>query len=289
MLTRRDESNSRPLPVRWLSAPHHISRLQPAARRIGLSRRMIDKNYADAIKSFEGFTARSVWDYAQASNGYGTKAKYLGEVIDKAEAEKRFKSEIAEAQALVERFAPHLDDGSKAALTSLTYNAGTAWMKSGLGQAVGAGDLDSAQKIFLTYNKAGGEVLPGLVKRRLAEVTWFGQSPIETEARLVATGEMSSPKNVASVTATTHMSVGSTAPKSFAALDDAQTELRKNDQRPSMLSEFLDRDASAGASQPPSALFAYSPSTVAILSLLELLGTFSVDPKSLERKPEDVA
>lgn len=134
---------------------------------------MIDVKYLDAIKGFEGFTPRAKWDYAQSSNGYGTKALYEGEVIDRAEAERRFKAEIKAAYDIVERFAPNLDDGSKAALTSLTYNAGTAWTKSGLGNAIRSGDIETAKTIFQQYNKAGGEVLAGLQSRRNAEMAWF--------------------------------------------------------------------------------------------------------------------
>lgn len=130
--------------------------------------------YLDAIRNFEGFTPKASWDYAQFSNGYGTRARFDGEVIDRAEAERRFKAEISQARAIVERAAPHIDEGTKAALTSLTYNAGTAWIGSGLGEAVRAGDLDSAREIFQKYNKAGGEVLPGLVRRRAAEAQWIG-------------------------------------------------------------------------------------------------------------------
>lgn len=130
--------------------------------------------YLDAIRNFEGFTPKASWDYAQFSNGYGTRAKFDGEVIDRVEAERRFKAEISEARAIVERAAPHIDEGTKAALTSLTYNAGTAWLGSGLGEAVKAGDLDSVRDIFVRYNKAGGEVLPGLVRRRTEEAQWIG-------------------------------------------------------------------------------------------------------------------
>ncbi len=96
-------------------------------------------------------------------------------MIDTAEADRRFSSEIKKAADLVDKFAPGLDEGSKAALTSLTYNAGTAWTQSGLGQAVSTGDLDKARSLFLQYNKAGGNVVDGLVQRRLQEVAWFGQ------------------------------------------------------------------------------------------------------------------
>jgi len=136
---------------------------------------MVDPSYLDAIKQFEGYSAEARWDYAQNTNGYGTRAKYAGEVIDKAEADRRFSGEIQKAADFVNKFAPGLDDGSKAALTSLTYNTGTAWTQSGLGQAVSSGDLDKAKSLFLQYNKAGGDVVDGLVQRRLQEVAWFGQ------------------------------------------------------------------------------------------------------------------
>lgn len=136
---------------------------------------MVASSYLDAIKQFEGYTAEARWDYAQNSNGYGTRARFAGEVIDKAEADRRFSSEVQKAAEFVDKFAPNLDEGSKAALTSLTYNAGTAWSKSGLGEAVASGDLDKARSLFLQYNKAGGNVVDGLVQRRLQEVAWFGQ------------------------------------------------------------------------------------------------------------------
>jgi hypothetical protein len=77
------------------------------------------------------------------------------------------------AAASVDQFAPNLPPGVRAALTSLTYNAGPGWQQSGLGQAVQSGDFDKAQQIFLQYNKAGGEVNPGLVARRQKEAAWF--------------------------------------------------------------------------------------------------------------------
>lgn len=130
--------------------------------------------YLDAIRNFEGFTPRATWDYAQHTNGYGTRARYAGEVISRTEAERRFQAEVSSARSIVEKAAPHVDEGTKAALTSLTYNAGTAWIDSGLGDAVRRGDLDAARDIFQKYNKAGGEVLPGLVNRRTQEAMWIG-------------------------------------------------------------------------------------------------------------------
>ena len=139
---------------------------------------MLAVSYLDTIKRFEGFATQAKWDYAQFTNGYGTKAAHPGEQISREEADRRFKKEISEAALLVDRFAPNLDSGTRAALTSLTFNAGTKWMSAGLGEAIKSGNLEEGRKIFLQYNKAGGDVLPGLARRRLEEATWFGNAQI---------------------------------------------------------------------------------------------------------------
>jgi len=134
----------------------------------------MNQSYLAAIKSFEGFTPQAKWDYAQHSNGYGTKALYPGEAITAEEAEKRFAAEIAVARDIVDKHAQGWDEGTKAALTSLTFNAGTRWISSGLGDAVRNKDIEGVRERFVQYTKAQGEELPGLVKRRLAELDWIG-------------------------------------------------------------------------------------------------------------------
>lgn len=143
---------------------------------------MLSAEYLAAMKKFEGFAPQARWDYAQNTNGYGTRAAYAGEVIDRAEAEKRFAAAVKQASDLVDRFSPDLDEGTKAALTSLTYNAGVAWMQNGLGDAVAAGDIEKARSLFVQYNKAGGATLDGLVQRRLNEVSWFGEGAAAVQA-----------------------------------------------------------------------------------------------------------
>ena len=134
----------------------------------------LHQTYLAAIKSFEGVAPQAKWDYAQHSHGYGTKALYPGEAISPEEAERRFAAEIAIARDIVEKHAAGWDEGTKAALTSLTFNAGTRWISSGLGDAVRNGDIEGIRERFVQYTKAQGEVLPGLLKRRLAEVDWIG-------------------------------------------------------------------------------------------------------------------
>ncbi|MFT3732454.1 MAG: lysozyme [Hyphomicrobium sp.] len=186
---------------------------------------MVESSYLDAIKQFEGYSAEARWDYAQNTNGYGTRAKYAGEVIDKAEADRRFSSEIQKAADFVDKFAPSLDDGSKAALTSLTYNAGTAWTKSGLGDAVASGDLDTARSLFLQYNKAGGNVLDGLVQRRLQEVTWFGQGNPATQGAGAGFAAMAAAASASAVAASSSASEAETTSLPTATIP-SQTVLR---------------------------------------------------------------
>lgn len=138
----------------------------------------LDPQYSDAIKSFEGYSPNAAWDYKQSSSGYGTKAQAGDENIPpdqrKAVHEQRYQEEIAKAAAHVDSVNPNLPAGARAALVSLTYNAGPGWAQSGLGEMVRSGDLQGASQRFLEYNKAGGEVNQGLVARRQKEAAWFG-------------------------------------------------------------------------------------------------------------------
>ena len=145
--------------------------------------------YLSEIRSFEGFATDAKWDYAQFTNGYGTKARFEGERIDEAEAKTRFAAEIEQARNFVERHAQGWDEGTKAALTSLTFNAGTRWASSGLGEAVRSFDIDSVREKFLSYTKAGGVDLPGLVRRRLEEVSWIGRDGDPVAALMATTAD----------------------------------------------------------------------------------------------------
>lgn len=130
--------------------------------------------YIDSMRRFEGFCAAAKPDGSQLSNGYGTRALFAGETISREDAELRFRSAVSSAEKLVEQCTPGLDEGAKAALTSLTYNTGVHWMQSGLGEAVRRHDYATVRDLFQRYTKANGHDLPGLVSRRSEEVSWFG-------------------------------------------------------------------------------------------------------------------
>ena len=164
---------------------------------------ILDPQYIDAIKASEGYAPKAAWDYKQYSSGYGTKAQPGDENIPpdqlKAVYEQRFSDEIAKAAAHVDSVNPNLPAGARAALISLTYNAGPGWSQSGLGDLIRSGDLEGARERFQQYNKAGGEVDPGLVARRGREAAWFGgglpatAQPAPTGPAAPANGLLSAP------------------------------------------------------------------------------------------------
>lgn len=60
------------------------------------------------------------------------------------------------------------------AFVDLAFNIGLgAFKSSSLLRHYRAGDKATAARDFLAWNKAGGKVMPGLVKRREAERNWF--------------------------------------------------------------------------------------------------------------------
>lgn len=143
-------------------------------------------NYADEVKKlengdlFSGKTkeSKAQWDFQQHTNGFGTKAKNEGEIINTDEAHRRFGDSWTKAENQVDQFKPGLPAGPRAALTSLTFNSGTKWMDSGLGVAVQSDDAEKAKELFTQYNKVkdkSGEYYThaGLKERRAKEANWF--------------------------------------------------------------------------------------------------------------------
>ena len=134
-------------------------------------------NYLDAIRGFEGFNPKPYWDYRQWTSGYGTRASGPGDTVDRAEADRRLNTELGNAASRVDSLGVPMSPGQRAALSSLTFNAGPSWMNSGLGAAVRSGDWDTARQRFLQYVNAGGQPLEGLRNRRMTEAQWFDEQP----------------------------------------------------------------------------------------------------------------
>jgi lysozyme len=121
----------------------------------------------DLLKHYEGFRENAYLDMVGVPTiGYGfTKGVKLGDRMTAAEAEVRLAEEL-------ERFTPDCDGthNQLAAMTCLAFNIGkSAFDGSTVKRKHLAGDFAGAADAFLLWNKAGGKVVPGLVKRRTSE------------------------------------------------------------------------------------------------------------------------
>ena len=138
-----------------------------AAANAGISPNLLNK-----VKQLEGYYEKAYWDYKQYSIGYGTRGS-KGQTTTREQAERDLTTELAMHQRNVDRAAAavglKLTPGQRDALTSFDFNTGAATrliMSSG-------GNIENIAKRLPSWNKAGGEVNQGLVKRRAAEMEMF--------------------------------------------------------------------------------------------------------------------
>ena len=133
---------------------------------------------AEFIKSFEDFSSQAYEDYGRLSIGYGTKASNINQTITEEEAVTAMNKEIKIARNIVLKankehgynWPQHKID----ALTSFTYNAGAGNFKRLIqGDKGGMRGDEEIATMITEYNTAGGKVLPGLTKRREAELKLF--------------------------------------------------------------------------------------------------------------------
>jgi GH24 family phage-related lysozyme (muramidase) len=136
----------------------------------------IPATFIAGIKREEGYDARPRWDVKQWTVGYGTRASGPDERPSHDELEQRFQGEISKAAKIVDSVNPNLDPGTRAALTSLTFNTGDAWTRAGLGEKVRAGDLAGAKERFLQYGNVAGQPNAAITERRWREAQWFGRA-----------------------------------------------------------------------------------------------------------------
>ncbi|MDV4308884.1 glycoside hydrolase family protein [Acinetobacter baumannii] len=136
----------------------------------------------DLITSFEGtrFNAYDdgvgVWTIGTGTTVYpnGVKVKQ-GDTCTPEQAKAYFKHDLAKFEKTVnESVTVPLNQNQFDALVSLTYNIGSgAFKNSTLLKKLNKGDYKGAADQFLVWNKAGGKVMKGLVRRREAERALF--------------------------------------------------------------------------------------------------------------------
>ncbi len=99
-------------------------------------------------------------------------------VWSKEEINKLFSDDIATFERGVLRLVPSVvgRQGSFDALVSISYNFGLGNLqRSTIRMKANRGDWEGAAEAFRAWTKGGGKVLPGLVKRRDAEIALFLQ------------------------------------------------------------------------------------------------------------------
>jgi lysozyme len=97
-------------------------------------------------------------------------------VWTKAEIDELFKVDVASFERGVLRLVPGVSghQGRFDALVSFAFNAGLGNLqRSTIRMKANRGDWEGAAEAFMAWTKGGGKVLPGLVKRRQAEIALF--------------------------------------------------------------------------------------------------------------------
>lgn len=128
-------------------------------------------------QEFEGLRLEAYQDSVGVwTIGYGhTKGVKKGDKISKEQALIYLKEDMREAEEAVTTLVKvALTQNQYDALVDFTFNLGYGNLsKSTLLKFLNTGDYAGAWKEFQKWNKAGGKVLAGLVKRRQAEADLF--------------------------------------------------------------------------------------------------------------------
>jgi len=135
------------------------------------------KNGIELIKEFEGRRLVAYQDSVGVwTIGYGhTKDVWEDRLIIKSTADRLLAEDLAEFEKYVDNLVDvPLTQNQFDALVAWTFNLGpTNLSESTLLKKLNAGDYDSVPSEMKRWNKAGGEVLEGLVRRREAEAALF--------------------------------------------------------------------------------------------------------------------
>jgi len=138
------------------------------------------------IKKLEGFSKYPFYDYGQWTVGYGTKcpsedrARYDEVGITEAEADALLREYVAEFEADLNQFISSnslkLKQCQFDGLLSFTYNLGSNWMNNSSNFRSAVLKQKTGNDFIFAIGRwctADGEVLPHLIKRRLAEANMY--------------------------------------------------------------------------------------------------------------------
>tara|TARA_B110000046_G_scaffold37925_1_gene41455 strand:+ start:2527 stop:2970 length:444 start_codon:yes stop_codon:yes gene_type:complete len=129
------------------------------------------------IKKFEGCKLEAYLDAVDVPTiAYGrTKDVKIGDICTQQQAEDWLEEELVEYEGYVnEAVKVELTQPQFDSLVSWTYNLGPSNLnRSSMLRVLNASDYDNVPEQIMRWNKAGGRVLAGLVRRREAEAEMF--------------------------------------------------------------------------------------------------------------------
>jgi len=137
-----------------------------------------NKAGVDLIRQFEGCKLQTyVCPAGVPTIGYGHTGRdvKLGMKITQDQAEGFLVSDLRLFEQGVEQLCPVCTPNQFSALVSFAYNLGLESLKtSTLRRMHNEGEYAAAQAQFARWNRAGGRILPGLVRRRACEAALYG-------------------------------------------------------------------------------------------------------------------
>ena len=144
---------------------------------LGENNMQISEEGIQLIKNFEGCRTEAYQDSVGVwTIGYGhTKGVFEGMIISKDDADEMLLEELEEYEEYVEEYVEvPLSQNEFDALVCWTYSLGpTNLRNSPLLIVLSQSKFDEVPEQIKRWNKAGGEVLNGLVRRREAEALLF--------------------------------------------------------------------------------------------------------------------
>lgn len=155
-------------------------------------------------RSFEGLRLAAYQDSAGVwTIGFGHTGSdvHSGRQITEPEAEALLRGDLAAAIECVRRAVKvGLTQGQFDALVDFCFNAGRGnFLGSSLLRLINAGEMESAAQQFGLWVHAGGRVIPGLVRRRVAEAALFAGQGLHATA--ASESEQQNPRRSTDVSA----------------------------------------------------------------------------------------
>lgn len=142
-----------------------------------MTRRAINRTGLALVQQFEGCRLKAYTCPAGVLTiGYGSTGSHVhpGMTITQDQAEELLRSDLRRFEDGVAKLCPVATDNQFSALVSFAFNLGLESLKtSTLRRMHNEGKHGDAAAQFARWNKAGGKVLPGLVKRRAAEAQLY--------------------------------------------------------------------------------------------------------------------